>query len=391
MKIALLTTDNREPHKKYALTEPYFGTAPQALLQGFASLPEVEVHVIACIRQPVQSPEKIAPNIFFHSLVVPQIGWMRTLYQGCIRATREKLREIQPDIVHGQGTELDSGISGALSGFPSVLTIHGNMKAIAEIYQARFASFHWLAAKLETVALKKTAGVFCNSAYTESLVAPRAKKTWRVPNALQSDFFEPLPPPQKKGVPVILNIGVMEPRKQQLELLALAERWQQRGLKFELQFIGNRAAHTEYGKRFSAALAVAEKAGYARHLGLLDTLQLIAAMDSAAALLHFPTEESFGLVVAEALARNLKLFAAATGGVVEIASGVAGVELFPATNFAALETAVAGWLHEGYPAPRNTPQIMRARYHPTVVAQQHLEIYREILRSTERRNSKTKK
>ncbi len=90
MKIALLTTDNREPHKQYQQGEPYFGTAPEALLQGFAALPDVEVHVISCLRQPVKSPAKIAPNIFFHSLVVPKIGWIRTGYQGCIRAVRPK-------------------------------------------------------------------------------------------------------------------------------------------------------------------------------------------------------------------------------------------------------------------------------------------------------------
>jgi hypothetical protein len=31
MKIALLTTDNRENYRRYSLTAPYFGTAPQGL------------------------------------------------------------------------------------------------------------------------------------------------------------------------------------------------------------------------------------------------------------------------------------------------------------------------------------------------------------------------
>ena len=55
------------------------------------------------IRISLASPEKIAPNIFYHSLLVPKIGWLRTGYQGCIRAVRKKLQEIQPDIVHSQG------------------------------------------------------------------------------------------------------------------------------------------------------------------------------------------------------------------------------------------------------------------------------------------------
>ena len=109
MKIALLTTDNRGPFKDYGASEPRFGPAPAALLSGFEGVPDLEVHVISCIRQPVKSPVKLAGNIWFHSLTVPQTGWMRTGYLGCVRAVRRKLREIKPDLVHGQGTELESG------------------------------------------------------------------------------------------------------------------------------------------------------------------------------------------------------------------------------------------------------------------------------------------
>ena len=39
---------------------------------------------------------------------------------------------------------------------------------------------------------------------------------------------------------------------------------------------------------------------------------------------YFPSEETFGLVVAESLARNLKLSAAPVGGIADIASGMVG-------------------------------------------------------------------
>ena len=96
MKIALLITDDREPTRKYNCEMPWFGTAPTALLQGFAEMPDLEVHIVSCTQRPMKSPEKLAENIFFHSLHVPNIGWLRTGYQGCIRAARRKLRDIQP-------------------------------------------------------------------------------------------------------------------------------------------------------------------------------------------------------------------------------------------------------------------------------------------------------
>ena len=102
-------------------------------------------------------------------------------------------------------------------------------------------------------------------------------------------------------------------------------------------------------------------------------------MDSADALIHFPAEEAFGLVVAEALARNLKFFGAASGGIVDIAAGLEGADLISPNDFKGLEEAVARWIQAGGSRPVNTVAVMRERYHPAVIAKRHLEIYREVL------------
>src|SRR5581483_7289029 len=133
MRIGFLTSDDREFRKDYSATEPYFGTAPEALLQGLAIFPEHEIHVVSCTRKAMQSPAKIAPNIFFHSLYVPNRGWLTTGYQGTIRATRRRLQQLRPDIVHGQGTERDCALSAICSGFPNVVTIHGNQALLARV------------------------------------------------------------------------------------------------------------------------------------------------------------------------------------------------------------------------------------------------------------------
>jgi glycosyltransferase involved in cell wall biosynthesis len=379
MKIAMIIPDNRDEFRKFDDPVPYFGPAPSALLEGLAGNQDCEVHIVSCVHRTMTAPEKIAGNIYYHAVGVGKWGWLRGGYLGCIRAIRRQLQKIQPDIVHGQGTERYCAISAVSSGFPNVLTIHGNMKAIAEIYGARFGSFHWLTARLETFTLARTAGVFCNSAYTESLVKPRTKKIWRVPNALRPAFFDRPKVIPASGPPILLNIGSMLPYKQQIKILEVAGALWRQGLKFELHFAGHRALHSEYGAAFAHQLAEAERAGFARHLGMLDAPQLIAAMDAASALIHVPTEEAFGLVVAEALARNLKFFGAATGGVVDIASGVDGAELFAPQDWAALEQAIARWLAAGCPRPNGAAAVIRQRYHPTIIARRHLEIYREVL------------
>ena len=51
-------------------------------------------------------------------------------------------------------------------------------------------------------------------------------------------------------------------------------------------------------------------------------------------------EEAFGLVVAEALARNLKFFGTRVGGLPEITDGVEGAELFALNDEQSLVSAI---------------------------------------------------
>ncbi|HZQ45521.1 MAG TPA: glycosyltransferase family 4 protein, partial [Verrucomicrobiae bacterium] len=372
MKIAIITTDNRQHDRNYAALVPYFGTAPEALLQGFAGMPELEVHVVSCTQKPMKSPEKLADNIWFHSLYVPKIGWMRTSYQGCIRAVRRKLKVIQPDIVHGQGTERECAVSAVFSKFPNVLTIHGNMAELARLFQAPMGSFGWLAAQLENITLKRTRGVFCNSEYTESLVKPRTPRTWRVPNAIRAPFCEAAKTPSPAGKCVLINVGLISERKRQLELLDVARRLHAEGLDFELQFVGQTPEKNPYAATFMERLK--EAGAYARHLGVKSTEELIGCFDAAHGLLHFPSEEAFGLVVAEGMARDVKFFGARLGGIIDISSGVPDAELFEAEDWDGLTGGIANWVRNGHPRSSGGANIMKARYHPAVVARRHVEI-----------------
>jgi len=109
-------------------------------------------------------------------------------------------------------------------------------------------TFYWLAQRLETLALRRTDGVLCNSQYTEDLAKPFARRIWRLPNALRERFFcEPIcSPPSGSGKPIFLNIGVVSVRKQQNELLKVARELDEEGISFELQFLGHAGGSTAY-------------------------------------------------------------------------------------------------------------------------------------------------
>jgi glycosyltransferase involved in cell wall biosynthesis len=378
MRIAMVATDNREHFRQYDDPRPVFGTAPEALLQGFSELGDIEVHVLSCTQKPLASPCKLASNIWYHSLHVPKLGWLRTGYQGCIRAVRKKLREIQPQIVHGQGTERECGISAVLSGYPSVVTIHGNMAELARLHRAHIGSYLWCAARLEGFTLRRARAVFCNSEYTESLVKVRTQKTFRVANAVRREFFDTPRSGGSSFSTILLNIGVISPRKRQVELLEFARELHGRNPIFKFHFVG-KSADDAYAREFFDRIKDRSRYGFAEYTPSMDTASLIGALDTAAALIHFPFEEAFGLVVAEALSRSTRVFGTKTGGIVDIAAGVPGAQLFAADDWEGLGYALGEWMTGGFAKEKESAQVMRSRYQPRVIAEQHLEIYRGLI------------
>ena len=377
MRIVQITTDSREHYRDYASAEPAFGTAPEALLQGFAQLPEVEVHVVSCLRQPVASPNKIADNIFYHSLVVPGLGWMKSGYFGCIHAVRRKLKEINPDIVHGQGTERDCAIAAVHSGYPNVVTIHGNMREIQRLGFHGHKVFGAFASWLEGYTLSRTNGVFCNSVHTQQLVQTQANTTWVVPNAIRSRFFNNSKESPCSNPPLLLSVGLVYPLKRQLEILQTVRRLKREGHMLKIIFAGGLSENTEYGKHFIQELRAAEHEGVAEHVGFLNVDDLIVLMDRCSGLIHYPAEEAFGLVVAEAMARGMKFFGANVGGIRDIVTNIPGAEVYDRMDD--LQTGVARWLNAGYPRCPDAAEAVRHRYDPLIIARRHVAIYHDVL------------
>ena len=378
MKIAILTSDNREFAKDYSAPNPYFGPAPEALLQGFAGLPGAEVHIVSTLRQPVRSPKMIAPNIFYHSLHVPQIGWMRTAYQGCIRASRKKLREIRPEIVHGQGTEHDNALGAVFSGFPNVVTIHGNMRLIAKVNKVKRFSFLWLAARLERFTLPRSDGVVCITRYTQEAVADLARRTWVVPNAVDGSFYQVDAQPPAQAPPRILCVGLVCVRKNQNAFIRALDPVA-RERKFEVIFLGQATAGRPYDDEF---LALVKARPWCRHGGFADREGLKQHLREATLLALPSLEDNCPMVVLEAMAAGVPVVAANVGGVPDlIEEGKTGLFCDPldaSSMGGAIEKALANGaaLRE---MARQAKARARERFHPTVIAQRHLEIYREVL------------
>jgi len=377
MRICLLTTDSRDHFMDYDRPEPYFGTAPEALLQGLAMLPEVETHVVSCVRQPVRSPQKLAPNIYYHSLVVPKLGWMKTGFLGCLRATRKKLREIQPDLVHGQGTERDCAIGAVFSGFPNVLTLHGNLRLVAKLLQARPFSYWWLAARLERLVLPRTNGVVCITHYTREAVRSLARRTWVLPNAVDQSFFDVQPAPDASAPPAGLCVGDLCVRKNQNEFIRALDPLAKRK-NFKLLFAGE-LPRNAYGGEFQRLI---HERPWCEYIGFIDRKELKARL-AAASFVALPTlEDNCPMVVLEAMAAGVPVLASKVGGVPELINSEKNGLLCDPARPESFREGVQQLLEDrlwaqGLAATARTEAVRR--FHPLVVAREHLKIYQEVL------------
>lgn len=378
MKIGFLTTDNREYFRKYTSPAPEFGTAPEALLQGFKLLPRAEVHIVSCTRAPMESPGRLSPNIYYHRLSVPKYGWMTTAYQGTIRAIRKLLKSIRPDIVHGQGTERDCAMNAVFSGFPSVLTIHGNMRRISRLEGARPFSYLWLAARLETLAVRRSHGVICITPYTQKAMASLARRTWVVPNAVEASFFDinAEPPPDK--IFRILCVAVVCKLKNQNALIRALDPVAEKH-KLHVTFLGLAKAENAYAAEF---LGLVRTRPWCVHGGFAERDKLKAYFRQANLLVLPSLEDNCPMVVLEAMAAGVPVLGARVGGVPDIIEDGATGALCDPLDLASMRAGVEKMIAEPAAAQRmaiRAREHARDRFHPRAVAQRHLEIYEEVL------------
>jgi len=378
MRVAILTTDSREHFGNYTDLKPSFGTAPTALFQGFATLPNLEVHILSCTQKPMSSPPKLAENIWFHSLHVSKIGWLRTAYAGCILAVRKELKKIQPDIVHAQGTERDCAISAVFQKIPKVLTIHGNIRAITKLHRSSLFSFWWIQSQLEAFCLPRFAGVVCISKYTQQQVSDLAKKTWLLPNATENLFFQFRPAAVDSSTPpLVLVVANVDRRKNQNALIQALDPLA-RKLKFIVKFYG-RCGEDSYGKEFRSLI---EARPWCSWGGMIGREKLRDEFARATTLFLPTREDNCPMVVLEAQASGVPVIASNVGGVPDLVEdGVTGLLTnpdFPSTMPIALEKILSDKVLAARLAEGGRKKAL-ARYHPNVIATRHLKIYEEVL------------
>lgn len=374
LKVAFVVVDDRFAK---SAPMPFFGAAPTALLQGFQELGgEVEIHVICCTIGQQPSPEKLAENIWFHSVSVPKWGYLRTLHFGCHRAVRKMIRSIQPDIIHVQGTERWCAITAAMLPYPKVLTIHGFLRMIDPLMKMRPRWYWKTQTLLERIAVPRFDGIVSITTYTQANVKDIAQKTWVVPNATDNRYFKIAREPSSP--PVILYVGVIQERKNQVAFLdalaPLAER-----KEFRVRICGPINPDDAYNAQLLDRL---KRYPWAESAGRVSRDELTVELSKSSILALASHEDNCPMVILEAMSAGIPVLASNVGGIPDLVDdGFNGYLCDPADS-----TSMLRGIEKMLEDPKHATELgengrrrARERYLPVAVARRHLEIYREII------------
>jgi len=255
-----------------------------------------------------------------------------------------------------------------------VVTIHGNMRLVARTLKSKPFTFTWLAARLEAFALPRTDGIVCITNYTRDAVKRQARKTWLIPNAVDKSFFDlelqPTTPP------LILCVANVDPRKNQNSLIRALDHFP--GPKdFVLVFLGVANVENEYSRTF---LKMMENRPWCRYRGFVDYESLRFHMAAASGLILPTLEDNCPMVILEGMAAGIPVAASRVGGIPDLIASEKTGTLFDASNETAMAAATVGLLS---PEARAKTKLARKealqRFHPDVVARQHLAVYAEVI------------
>lgn len=197
----------------------HYGTWFPQIAEAFEKFRDMEIHWVVLDSRLGKAREILWRNQHFHILPTATRHRASTLFRKDRAALRKVLREIQPDLVHGWGTEDIYAIAAATSGYPNIVSMQGILSHY--VLKNKMSPRVYFQALLELIVLWRADRVTVESQWGEKCLQRRNPfaRISLVEYGVQSQFFDEewSPDPEK---PVAIFIGSINPRKGIQDLVA---------------------------------------------------------------------------------------------------------------------------------------------------------------------------
>lgn len=295
-----------------------------------------------------------------------------TGYRGQIRRLRRECRKLQPDVVHGHGTEGPYGLAAIRSGFPHAVSIQGVIGDWQHLLKAyRFRRM----AALEHQAIREGRNFCCRTDYDQGYVR-RIHPSVNIhyfPEAMRSVFFE-ASPWQDVQLPRLLFVGSGAPRKGLRLLVEACGALPASAGRPSIEVVGSvpEALQQEMRARIGSDRIVFR--------GVLTAPEIVEAQRRATVFVHPSLGDNSPNSVVEAMVAGMPIVASSVGGTASLVEdGVTGL-LTPPGDVPALTATLARLLSDTGLRLRLGRAAREAaqKHRPDRVADVALDVYRNI-------------
>jgi glycosyltransferase involved in cell wall biosynthesis len=279
-----------------------------------------------------------------------------------------------PDLVHCH-CAVSAGALGMWAksrfGVPYVLTEHSS----------GFSSNGYTAQELlsaNVAYLASEANIAVSAPLAEDLAVRFPKTRWGViGNVVPNRFFDvPISPTESTKELRLLHVSLLNENKRPKLLLDACARAQAMGIPVSLKIGGGSSARVAELQRYADSLVFTQKPSF---LGGLSRSQVVAEMVECDVFVLMSRRETFGVVVAEAMAMGRPVLTTANGGGESQVSAETGI-VVPVDNVEALTLGI----HDMWARLRSFDgnlirEFSRKNYSEEAVSKKIISIYREAL------------
>ncbi len=355
--------------------------------ESLASLSDIDLHIVTYSSKIKQSQTVIYDGYTVH-IVRDAIPFTDKSFEGLFdfdamtgfasrkRKLFKKIKELNPDIVHGHGTENVYGLLAVESGFPSVVSIQG---VISDYLRTNPSHRFKYTVKTEAKTVKQGHYFMCRTHFDKSFVKTlnNNAKIFHMPEAMNSCFFSI----NRSDLDEIsiLHVGGFDPRKGMIELLSAVKKIKE---FFPQVMVDSAGGGTRIHK--NKIIKYAEELGILdciRFHGFLTAMELANLHSSATVFAMTSQNENSPNSLAEALCAGTPSVAYDVGGVSSMfVNGESGF-LVPAGDFDFLAQKVCELLSSPELQMRFGDKSCKDSFvnRPDQVAEQSLIYYKEIL------------
>ena len=353
-------------------------TWTMVLARHLAMLPDTEVHIVTEATGISRSKTINDHEVAVHFIKAPQRYKTLTLWQLDRLRLHRALEAIRPDIVHGQGIEHQYGYVAVTAPYPHLLTIHGIPYVSNLAAGVRRTSPARLLELLSDYTLKRAHNLVVINPYVAQTLAltPERHRLFFIPNAINPDLFLPSETPRETDL--LLTIGTVYPRKAHDKLARAMAILKQRGVRLRAVIAGPivESSYTQELRRY-----IREQQLDIEITGFIPLEDLQRLQRRCTLLVHTSRNESFGMVIAEAMAAGTPVIAARAGSVPYVVEdGKTGV-LFEPDNCEELADRIEELLADAPARQRlaDSARLAAAAYLPDQIARQTRAAYETIL------------